>query len=224
MDLEGEYLPRVVTRENGRAVAEARRAQAIAARTYLARAMRDDHSLGVSKPLSNSEHFQTYAQSATAEATRATESTRGVVARYQRQLILANYVAGALWVDDTTRGQDPTHTERFVTYNAGRRGADVIPTKLANPARPDNRGCMSQNGSDFLARRMGDNAAAILRFFYGADLELEGLDPAPELPPSTPTRPSTPASPPASGSSSASSSAAPLLVGAAAAALAWWKL
>src|ERR1700759_4076997 len=46
MSLEDAYVPRVCTQENGGAPTEALKAQAIAARTYLLRAMRDDATLG----------------------------------------------------------------------------------------------------------------------------------------------------------------------------------
>jgi hypothetical protein len=177
MRLEEDYVPRVVTRENGQAHAEALKAQAIAARTFLRRAMRDDRSLGSTKPLDNSEHFQTYASKATARAIEATEATRGMVARYKGELILANYVAGAIWTPDGSPGNDPTHTERWVTYNEGRTGDAVRPTSLSSPTRSDNRGCKSQNGADWLAHH-GYAYPAILRFFYGADLELPGKETA----------------------------------------------
>src|SRR5262245_57727205 len=59
MRLEDEYIPRVCTRENGAAPMEAIKAQAVAARTFLLRAMRDSSSLGRTAPIQNSERFQT---------------------------------------------------------------------------------------------------------------------------------------------------------------------
>ncbi len=173
MHIEDEYLPRVVTRENGQAQPEALKAQAIAARTYLLRAMRDHRSLGRTSPIENTERFQTYAMKATARAREATAVTRGIVGRYRGEMIIANYVAGAHRNEDGSLGPDPTRTERFVTYNEGRTGDAVRPSKLASPARSDNRGCKSQNGADWLARH-GRDYRAILRFYYGADLEIEG--------------------------------------------------
>ncbi|HZO13758.1 MAG TPA: SpoIID/LytB domain-containing protein, partial [Polyangiaceae bacterium] len=49
MSLEDEYIPRVCTQENGKAAREALLAQAVAARTYVLRAMRDDPTLGTEK-------------------------------------------------------------------------------------------------------------------------------------------------------------------------------
>jgi Stage II sporulation protein len=182
---EEEYLPRVVTGENGHGPTEALKAQAIAARTYVLRAMRDHRALGRTVPIGNSQKFQVYAKSARKTSIAAVESTRGIVGRYQGRLIVANYVAGALWTNGAP-GADATKTERFVTYNEGKRGRFVTPTKLADTRRPDNRGCMSQNGANWLATK-GRKYPEILRYFYGADLELdksnavvEGGQPKPE--------------------------------------------
>src|SRR5262245_52832170 len=63
MSLDDEYVPRVCTQENGAADYEALKVQAVAARTYLLRAMRDDAALGTtSKPVGNGEFFQAYAK------------------------------------------------------------------------------------------------------------------------------------------------------------------
>lgn len=169
--LEEEYLPRVVTGENGHGPPEALKAQSIAARTYLLRAMRDHRTLGRTVPIDNSQKFQVFAKSAFKTCISAVEATRGIVGRYQGRLIVANYVAGALWTNGAP-GADATKTERFVTYNEGKTGKFVTPTKLADTKRPDNRGCMSQNCANWLAGR-GIKYPAILRHFYGADLELD---------------------------------------------------
>ena len=61
----------VVTRENGNAAPEALKAQAIAARTFVLRAMLDDPHLGTpARPIENSERFQTYAAKATEAAAK----------------------------------------------------------------------------------------------------------------------------------------------------------
>lgn len=170
MRFEEDYLPRVVTGENGHAHPEALKAQAVASRTYVLRAMRDDRSLGRTVPVPNSQKFQVYSRSAFPQCIAAVEATRGEVARYEGRLIIANYVAGALWTNGRP-GNDPTNTEKWVTYNEGRSGKAVSPTKLSLTSRSDNRGCMSQNGADWLARN-GRSYHEILRFFYGADIEL----------------------------------------------------
>jgi len=174
MDLEREYVPRVVTRENGAAAPEALKAQAVAARTYVLRAMRDNATLGTpARPLPNSQSFQTYASVATPACMAAAKVTARIVATYQNELTFANYVAGALWSASGEPSSDPTNTERWVTYNQGKHGEAVTPTKLA-AAHKANRGCMSQNGAHWLALH-GYANDQILRFFYGADVELRNL-------------------------------------------------
>jgi hypothetical protein len=171
MRLEDEYLPRVCAGEHLYAHPEAKAALVIAARTYVLRAMRDHPQLGRTEPVKNSEKFQVFARAASSECVEAARRTTGIVLRYGGRLILANYVAGALWKADGSRGKDSTDTEKFVTYNAGRRGEDVIPTRLALRGHPGNRGCLSQNGAHWLAEHGWDHAG-ILRFFYGEDVEL----------------------------------------------------
>jgi len=173
MELE-DYVARVCTRENGAAAFEALKAQAVAARTYVLRAMRDEGPIGTpAKPLPNSEGFQTYAATASPGCLAAAGQTRGVVLRWGGALIVANYVAGARLKEDGTLGDDPTRTEKWVTNNRGRTGMQVLPTPLSRVDRADNRGCMSQNGSDWMARR-GLDFAAILRFYYGDDVWIGG--------------------------------------------------
>jgi len=187
MSLEDEYVPRVCTQENGGADFEALKAQAVAARTYVLRAMRDDKALGTNaKPIQNSQGFQAYASFASEACIQATQATRGVVGRYQGQIVIANFVAGALWNENGSLGSDPTGTEKWVTYNEGLSGTDVHPTPLSYMARSDNRGCMSQNGSDWLALH-GYDYVSILRYFYGADLELEGAPVSNPPPPPAPS-------------------------------------
>lgn len=169
MDLE-DYVARVCTRENGAAAFEALKAQAVAARTYVLRAMRDEGPIGTpTKPIPNSQSFQTYAAAASPACTAATAQTRGLVLRHQGALIVANYVAGARLGEYGAFQDDPTRTEKWVTYNRGRSGPQVIPTALSRVDRADNRGCLSQNGSDWMARR-GHSFVTILRFYYGDDV------------------------------------------------------
>ncbi len=61
-------------------------------------------------------------------------------------------------------------TEVAVTYNAGRAGDEVRGTALASK-HPQNRGAMSQRGAVCLAGQ-GLDAPAILRHFYGDDVEV----------------------------------------------------
>lgn len=177
LSLESEYIPRVCTQENGNADYQALVAQAIAARTYLLRAMRDDPALGTTaKPVGNGEHFQAYSASPNPGCVAATNETRGVVMTWSGELIVANYVAGALVRSDGSLGKDPTHTQHFVTVNEGKSGDDVTPAPkpIALPSRSDNRGCMGQNRAHWLSLN-GYFAHEILEYFYGNDIEFVGL-------------------------------------------------
>ncbi|HSN99366.1 MAG TPA: SpoIID/LytB domain-containing protein [Candidatus Nanopelagicales bacterium] len=216
LDLEDDYVPRVVTRENGNAAPEALKAQAVAARTYVLRAMRDKPGLGTPlAPIRNTQQFQTYAAKATAACIAATKATAWQVATYQNELIVSCYVAGARWSEDGVplEGTDPLNTERWVTYNEVKFGDGVEPTKLALH-RKQNRGCMSQNGADWLARH-GYGYLGILRCFYGADMDVLDLREAPLAPGAVdrpPTVPAYPAPRPAPGRSTRAADGGPLVV------------
>jgi len=96
------------------------------------------------------------------------------------KLILASYVNGAPWAQGAWKGvKSATYSlERWVTYNEGLSGASVHPTYRFGPRpQPSNRGDMSQHGADALAAR-GYRWPGILRFFYGADLEVTLPEPA----------------------------------------------
>ena len=62
-------------------------------------------------------------------------------------------------------------TEVFIVINEGRTGLDVRPSPW-NPARPTNRGAFGQWAALCLARERGAGALTILRYFFGADVEL----------------------------------------------------
>lgn len=212
MDLDADYIPRVVTAEHGIAADEALKALAVASRTFVLRAMRDSPKLGtVANPIHSGENFQVYTKGKPyIRCIEATQKTAGIVARYQGKLTLANYVAGAIWTDGKPNPNlDHTHTERWVTYNQGKSGAAVKPTTLSDKTRKDNRGCMSQHGSDWLAQH-GRDYRTIMRFFYGEDIELGPLAQQPATP-NAPTPVST------------TSGLAPLVLGALAVAFMWDK-
>lgn len=192
------YVAGVVTAENGAAAQAALRAQAVAARTFVLCQMRDNPNLGTyKKPIKNDQSFQVYSHSPSPRAILATAETAGIVCRYKGELILCNYVAGAIWTKAGKPGEDPTHTEKWVTYNQGKTGSAVKPSPISFTGRTDNRGCKSQNGADWLARH-GYDYQAILRYFYGADLEIAPLFAQPPAAPA-PIAPSS--SPPGGGSS-----------------------
>lgn len=197
MDLEEQYIPGCVAAELPGGAAEACRAVAVAARTYVLRAMSADPKLGTeAKPIPNHVRFQVFQRTAPSHIREATLSTRSVVGRYLGQLVLCNHVIGAPWdKDGNPILPDMTDTEQWVTRNSGKTGAAVKPSPISNMSRSDNRGCLSARGSDWLARH-GYKYASILRYFYGADLDIAPIDvPPPGVPgktPGTPTPGTTP--------------------------------
>ena len=213
------YVARVVTGEGppgaGEAAMEGRRALAVAARTYVAHAMKLSSSLGTAaNPIRNSDGFQVVAKTADPLAVRAADDTQSVVLAHDGKLMLGNHVAGSVWKPGASSGATSDKvapTERLVTYNEGLEGAAVKKAPNGGPTA-DNRGGLSQNGAYELARQ-GKRADAILRFFYGADADLvfRGKDgnlykvgangdangggepaPAPPTPPEPPTPPPNP--------------------------------
>lgn len=171
VDVETDYLPSVVTCENGAASLEALKAQAVAARSYLY------YRLDRTGDIGDGTGDQVYScgRPPTANAIAAVEATAGIVLQYQGTQVAAFYVAGAKQQPPDCMGgtDDPTNTERFVTYNQGLSGDDITQTTLGlvNPTNRANRGCKSQNGADCLS----DNGwlyPEILRFYYGEDIEM----------------------------------------------------
>lgn len=173
VDVETDYLPRVVTCENGAAGLEALEAQAVAARSYLY------YKLDRDGEIADSPGDQVYGcgREPTVLARAAVRATSGLVLTYRGVQVAGFHVAGARHHAPSCRrdtGQpvdDPTDTEPYVTYNAGRRGRAVSQTPLgmAAPDNLANRGCKSQNGAACLAAQDWDHEA-ILRFYYGEDI------------------------------------------------------
>ena len=175
VDVETDYLPSVVTCENGNASLEALKAQAVAARSYLY------YRLDRTGDISDGTGDQVYSCSRgpTDQARAAVDATSGIVLQYMGTQVAAFFVAGAKQQPPDCIGgtDDPTNTERFVTYNQGKSGADIDQTSLGliNPSNYANRGCQSQNGADCLS----DNGWVyddILRFYYGEDIEMITAD------------------------------------------------
>lgn len=197
MNVEERYLPGVVDCEIAyfTAAPAALDAQAIAARTYLARWL-SEHGPAATVPIG--PHFQCWREPVYPRSAQAARRTRGVLLRHQGQLISGNYAAGASKLDDActppgpdafgydgswdsirrafvVRGQrlsGPAWTEIFVTRNGGRRGDAVEPSRLG-PTRPWNRGALGQHAAICLAERRRLPTAAILRHFYGDDIAVE---------------------------------------------------
>lgn len=223
MKIDPDYVARVLTGENGAAKeVEGLKALAIAVRTYVRGAMKSVPGLGSPKnPLRSDEYFQVCAPTARPLCLRAAQETQGGVALYRGKFISANHVAGAPWPTGQKRGEGPGlgGTERDVTYNEGKHGADVTPSPIGFGKNPQNRGCMSQNGAEALAAQ-GYFFGDICRFFYGDDVELTIAEyrvpgpgpapgpgpgpgpaptPAPPAPTPAPRPPASPREPPSGG-------------------------
>jgi hypothetical protein len=196
LDLE-DYVARVVTAELGAArQPQALAAQAMAARSYVVWMVLHQGYGTQAKPVPNSTSFQVCARAATPLCIEAAAATRGGLVLHGGRVVLTSYVAGAFWPPEASTGRggaDPTKTEHAVTYNDGLVGAAVKPTPNAGRIA-DNRGCLSQNGAVELGRR-GYLWPAIVRCFYGADVEFTCSEPAlprPAPPPPPPRRPDVP--------------------------------
>ncbi len=179
VEVESDYLPRVVQCENGNADIEALKALAIAARSYLYYKL-DREGVIVDSP---QDQVYSCTRPPSMRVHAAVRATSGLVLRYGQTQVAGFYVAGAKWSppmcssDSAGNGRladlDPTNTERYVTYNAGRSGHDVVQTSLGfvDPRNRANRGCKSQNGAACLARD-GWRYDEIVRFYYGDDIEI----------------------------------------------------
>lgn len=185
--METDYLPHVVTCENGAADFEALKAQAVAARTfayYKKASVRDGQS------------DQVYSCSAQPQQKHidAVKATSGQVLVYKSAVICSFYVAGAKPSAAScvakSGDSDPTSTERYVTYNEGKTGSNVKQSSLGwvDPANTVNRGCKSQNGANCLSKH-GKKYDEILRFYYGADIKLVTAEGACVTPPEPEPKP-----------------------------------
>jgi len=187
VDVENDYLPRVVTCENGGAPLEALKAQAVAARTYLY------YKLSLYGSIRDGQSDQVYSCGTEpgARQRRAVEETAGQFLRYGGGVLCAFYVAGAHQTPPACQGNtsDSTNTERYVTYNWGLSGDDITQSTLGwvNSGNTANRGCMGQWGSRCLADD-GWGYEDILKFYYGMDIRLATatgacVEPPPPPPP-----------------------------------------
>ncbi len=173
VDVETDYLPRVVACENGAADFEALKAQAVSARSYLY------YKIETSGQIGDGTHDQVYScgRPPQAQHFRAVEETSGQVLRYNNLTVCAFYVAGAIpsTANCVPAASDPdaTNTERYVTYNWGKSGTGITQTTLGwvNAGNYRNRGCKSQNGANCLSKA-GRNYRDIINFYYGMDIGL----------------------------------------------------
>lgn len=176
-----EYLANVLACEiPADAPLEAKKAQAIAARTYTYRYLGDHSSI------CNSQSCQVYSCSYRPNGPNETdyqavrETSGQVLASSDDKLIYSFFVAG----DPNTSGPSCKGTvkkpaasngyEKFVTYNEGKSGSDASPSKQGFAGNPDNRGSMSQNGAICLANQ-GRTAEEILDFYYDNALQTRAI-------------------------------------------------
>lgn len=174
-DMETDYLPGVVACEHQNAPPEALKAQAIAARTYAYFHIAQDGEIA------DGQNKQVYTCDRSSRPILqkhrdAVQATSGQVIHHNGIVIAAFYVAGA---KPTTANCVPSDsdkagaaTEQYVTYNEGKSGSAVSPSSLGHPANPANRGCLSQHGASCLDSTRGYGFKQILRYYYGADIDL----------------------------------------------------
>ncbi|MDX9720021.1 MAG: SpoIID/LytB domain-containing protein [Myxococcota bacterium] len=181
VDVETDYIPRVIMCENGGADFEALKAQAVAARTYLY------YTLNANGHVKNGTVNQVYASSSSGHCPLsrspsqahfdAAAQTAGQVLMWDDVVICGFFVAGAIPSASSciasSSDSDPTSTEKWVTYNWGKSGSDVTQTPLGwvSPSNKYNRGCKSQNGANCLSQH-GWGYKDILHFYYGMDVLL----------------------------------------------------
>ena len=182
VDFENNYLPNVVQRENGAASFEALKAQAVAARSFTYYKLERGATF-----LRNSEADQVYSvggqrSNPGGRWDLAVRETEGEYLSFDGVTTASFYVAGALTSSPdgiaSSGDDDPTNTQRFVTYP--RANSLVGPNNtgsslgfVGTPSRPNypNRGAMSQNGADALSDN-GTHYSDILKLFYGGDIQL----------------------------------------------------
>lgn len=172
LNVEDEYLAKVVTCENEGAPMEALKAQAIAARGY-AKYINEVEG----RPLSPTVRDQDYRcnKPVSERARQAVRETSGQVLTHNGKLILPFYVAGSRNVNSRTcMASGTAGTQKHVTYNQGRIGGRVKPSSLGWSRSPANRGAMSQNGANCLGNNNYSHER-ILRFFYGDDIRIAQL-------------------------------------------------
>ena len=193
---ETDYVPNVVHSENGAASFEALKAQAVAARTFAYYKMR------ISGGIQNGTQDQVYHVPARGWARQihfdATDATEGEILSIRNFndvdiLIASFYVAGAIPSGPTPVpnpwDSDPTNTEKWVThtYPTGVISGDNPGTPLGfigTPTNPNwpNRGAKSQNGANWMGQQ-GISYVDILKYYYGADIQLETVSPTGGQPP-----------------------------------------
>lgn len=171
---ETDYLPHVIACENGGAELEALKAQAVAARSVLY------WTLGTNGSICNSQGCQVYScnNDPLPIHQQAVDETSGEYLAYNGNVTYGFYVNGdSNTLPPSCVGAPGAQNEHWITYNEGRTGTDVEQTSLGFEFDPSdagygqNRGCQGQWGARCLETQ-GYTYEAILRFYYGDDIEL----------------------------------------------------
>jgi len=187
VDIENDYIPGVVACENGGAPLEALKAQAVQARGFLYYKLFVAGVTTIRNSTADQVYRCSYRPNGPDEIHRkAARETKGQYVTWDNKIVAPFYVAGAIppnpnVADPITScqgvgGNDPTSTERWVTYNFGKAGCGIKMTPLGwvpddCTRNPHNRGCASQNGEACLAR-LGWKYQDMLDYYYGSDIAL----------------------------------------------------
>jgi MYXO-CTERM domain-containing protein len=179
-DTETDYLPHVIQCENGGANFEALKAQAIAARSVAYYAM------ATNGKICDGQGCQVYSCNANPQQIHydAAAATAGQYLSFNGWLTYAFFVAGDSKTAppgcvDTANNTDSA-TEQYVTFNNGKTLYDVDQTSLGFKFPEDvnvggygqNRGCMSQWGARCLENNNGAKSTDLIKFYYGADINI----------------------------------------------------
>ncbi len=169
---ETEYLANVIYCENGDADLESLKAMAIAARSVAY------WEMGVNADICDDDRCQVF--SCPGEPSpihyRAVEETSGMYLFYGDEVTYGFNVRGSETIPSSLC--QPVQTEEWVTHNLGRQGEDVEQTELGWVSDPgdaaygQNRGCMSRLGMQCLASELDYDYEDILRYYYGADIQI----------------------------------------------------
>ncbi len=192
VNIEEEYIPGVVACENGGAPLEALKAQAVQARSFLYYKI----FVAGQTEIRNSTADQVFSCSyrpngPDAIHIQAANETKGQYVEWNDYIVASFYVAGAIPSDPNPADavgsctakpgdNDPTTTQKWVTYNWGKSVCNIMMTELGWAPddcmrNPHNRGCASQNGEACLAT-VGWKYQDMLKYYYGDDIVLTNAD------------------------------------------------
>ncbi len=169
--METDYLPHVIQCENGGANLQALKAQAIAARSVAY------YNIATSGSICDGQGCQVYSCGAVPKAIhhQAVQETAGQYLSYGSMLTYGFYVAGDAGAKPPGCIDVGGYTSKYVTNNKGKTGGNVEQTSLGYIGAPgygQNRGCISQWGARCLENKVGYKHLDILRFYYGADIDV----------------------------------------------------